>query len=228
MRVLPTRSTLTQGYWRLLVPCCRTTLTSDVVVETLLDTASSSSTATAAVTSGKGPRSMGAVLEEARRAREEAAAEVTSSVLNLTQVQRAFGPLRSELVRACNHPTDNLLRQLFDGVRKPNVETLGRNEWNLLVRRLLPTVEAEYCSYLLLLVDADADGRVTYGDWEAAIKYNLLELALERLIHQAQRSTSRPRTTVSVADVLRRLSVVLDTLQVPAQTPTLIQCVGVV
>ena len=40
------------------------------------------------------------------------------------------------------------------------METLGRNEWNLLVRRLLPTVEADYCAYLLLLVDTDADGRV--------------------------------------------------------------------
>ena len=56
--------------------------------------------------------------------------------------------------------------------------------------------------------------QVTYGDWEAAVKYNLVELALERLIHQAARSTSRPRTTVSVQDVLRRLSIVLDTLQV--------------
>jgi hypothetical protein len=203
------------------VPCCRTTLTSDVVVETLLDTASSAG-AGAAVSSSKGPRSMGAVLEEARRAREAAAAEVTSSVLNLTQLQRAFGPLRAELVRACNHPTDNLLRQLFDGVRKPGMDALGRNEWNLLIRRLLPTVEADYCSYLLLLVDTDADGRVTYGDWEAAIKYNVVELALERLIHQAQRSTSRPRTTVSVTDVLRRLSIVLDTLQVNPLILTLI------
>jgi hypothetical protein len=68
-------------------------------------------------------------------------------------------------------------------------------------------------------VDTDADGRVTYADWEAAVKYNLVELAVERLIHQAARSTSRPRTTVSVQDVMRRLSVVLDTLQVRSSHP---------
>ena len=48
----------TQGYWRLLVPCCRTPLTSDVAVETLLDVA-----AAAAVPTTQAVKSMANVLQ---------------------------------------------------------------------------------------------------------------------------------------------------------------------